>query len=279
MPKILIVDDDQNQRTILQRILKKESYDCITASSGQQALQLLEEYPFDLVISDMRMGKISGRDLLKSIRKQWPQLPVLIVTAFAELQDAIRLVTHEGAFYYFEKPIDTIALKKEIGRALTGGMPQLDKLEKPKQVAEDETNQSNIHFGTIVGQSQPMRELLKTMNRIIRLGANQLLLTGETGTGKDLVARALHDYSPRAKRRFVAVNCHAIPHEIAESELFGHVRGAFTGADQDKPGVFETADGGTLFLDEIGDVSLKIQSKLLRILQDRQVLRVGAVEG
>ena len=279
MPKILIVDDDQNQRTILQRILKKESYDCITASSGQQALQLLEEYPFDLVISDMRMGKISGRDLLKSIRKQWPQLPVLIVTAFAELQDAIRLVTHEGAFYYFEKPIDTIALKKEIGRALTGGMPQLDKLEKPKQVVEDETSQSNIHFGTIVGQSQPMRELLKTMNRIIRLGANQLLLTGETGTGKDLVARALHDYSPRAKRRFVAVNCHAIPHEIAESELFGHVRGAFTGADQDKPGVFETADGGTLFLDEIGDVSLKIQSKLLRILQDRQVLRVGAVEG
>ena len=276
MTKILIVDDDQNQRTILQRILKKENYDCMTASSGQQALELLEKNLFDLVISDMRMGRISGRDLLKSIQKKWPKLPVLIVTAFAELQDAIRLVTHEGACYYFEKPIDTMELKKEIKRALTKKSLQVHESE---QVIEDEDCYPSAHFGNIIGQSQSMRDLLKTMHRIVDLGANQLLITGETGTGKDLVARALHDYSPRAKKRFVAVNCHAIPNEIAESELFGHVRGAFTGADQDKPGVFETAHGGTLFLDEIGDISLNIQSKLLRILQDQQVFRVGSVEG
>ena len=276
MTKILIVDDDQNQRTILQRILKKENYDCMTASSGQQALELLEKNLFDLVISDMRMGRISGRDLLKSIQKKWPKLPVLIVTAFAELQDAIRLVTHEGACYYFEKPIDTMELKKEIKRALTKKSLQVHESE---QVIEDEDCYPGAHFGNIIGQSQSMRDLLKTMHRIVDLGANQLLITGETGTGKDLVARALHDYSPRAKKRFVAVNCHAIPNEIAESELFGHVRGAFTGADQDKPGVFETAHGGTLFLDEIGDISLNIQSKLLRILQDQQVFRVGSVEG
>ena len=264
MSNILIVDDDQNQRTILQRILKKDGYDCAAAESGQQALQLLNKQPFDLVISDMRMGKISGRDLLRSIREQWPQLPVLIVTAFAELQDAIRLVTHEGAFYYFEKPIDIMALKKEIKRAL--------------QQVDSTTDQTpTIHFGNIVGQSQSMLELFKTMNRVIHLGANQLLVTGETGTGKDIVARALHDYSPRHQKRFVAINCNAIPYDIAESELFGHVRGAFTGADQDKPGVFEIADGGTLFLDEIGDVPPQIQSKLLRVLQDREVLRVGAV--
>lgn len=264
MSNILIVDDDQNQRTILQRILKKDGYDCAAAESGQQALQLLNKQPFDLVISDMRMGKISGRDLLRSIREQWPQLPVLIVTAFAELQDAIRLVTHEGAFYYFEKPIDIMALKKEIKRAL--------------QQVDSTTDQTpTIHFGNIVGQSQSMLELFKTMNRVIHLGANQLLVTGETGTGKDIVARALHDYSPRRQKRFVAINCNAIPYDIAESELFGHVRGAFTGADQDKPGVFEIADGGTLFLDEIGDVPPQIQSKLLRVLQDREVLRVGAV--
>lgn len=264
MSNILIVDDDQNQRTILQRILKKDGYDCTAAESGQQALQLLNKQPFDLVISDMRMGKISGRDLLRSIREQWPQLPVLIVTAFAELQDAIRLVTHEGAFYYFEKPIDIMALKKEIKRAL--------------QRVDSTTDQTpTIHFGNIVGQSQSMLELFKTMNRVIHLGANQLLVTGETGTGKDIVARALHDYSPRRQKRFVAINCNAIPYDIAESELFGHVRGAFTGADQDKPGVFEIADGGTLFLDEIGDVPPQIQSKLLRVLQDREVLRVGAV--
>ena len=264
MSNILIVDDDQNQRTILQRILKKDGYDCAAAESGQQALQLLNKQPFDLVISDMRMGKISGRDLLRSIREQWPQLPVLIVTAFAELQDAIRLVTHEGAFYYFEKPIDIMALKKEIKRALQ----QVDSIT-------DQT--PTIHFGNIVGQSQSMLELFKTMNRVIHLGANQLLVTGETGTGKDIVARALHDYSSRRQKRFVAINCNAIPYDIAESELFGHVRGAFTGADQDKPGVFEIADGGTLFLDEIGDVPPQIQSKLLRVLQDREVLRVGAV--
>ncbi|MDP6751851.1 MAG: sigma-54 dependent transcriptional regulator, partial [Candidatus Poribacteria bacterium] len=136
---------------------------------------------------------------------------------------------------------------------------------------------STIHFGNIVGQSQSMLELFKTMDRVIHLGANQLLVTGETGTGKDIVARALHDYSSRRQKRFVAINCNAIPYDIAESELFGHVRGAFTGADQDKPGVFEIADGGTLFLDEIGDVPPQIQSKLLRVLQDREVLRVGAV--
>ena len=276
MTKILIVDDDQNQRIILQRILKKENYDCMTASSGQQALELLEKNLFDLVISDMRMGKISGRDLLKSIQKKWPKLPVLIVTAFAELQDAIRLVTHEGAFYYFEKPIDTMELKKEIKRALAEKSLQVRDSE---QVIEDKDCYPSAHFGNIIGQSQSMRDLLKTMHRIVDLGANQLLITGETGTGKDLVARALHDYSPRAKKRFVAVNCHTIPNEIAETELFGHVRGAFTGADRNKPGVFETAHGGTLFLDEIGDISLNIQSKLLRILQDRQVFRVGSVEG
>ena len=263
MSSILVVEDETGQRKVLQRILEREGYEVTLAENGLIALDKIEDTMFDLVISDMRMPGMTGRDLLREVKQRDPDLPVLIVTAFAELKDAVDLVAREGAFYYLEKPINNDVLKAQIKRALEARGVLTDG--EPKQVSQPVPE---IHFERIIGQSERMNQLFKTMSRIIHRGVNQVLITGETGTGKDLVARAIHEKGYRKDQPFVAVNCSSVPHELIESELFGHEKGSFTGADRQKKGLFEVASGGVIFLDEIGDISMAAQSKFLRVLQD-----------
>ena len=273
MSSILVVEDETGQRKVLQRILEREGYEVTLAENGLIALDKIEDTMFDLVISDMRMPGMTGRDLLREVKQRDPDLPVLIVTAFAELKDAVDLVAREGAFYYLEKPINNDVLKAQIKRALEARGVLTDG--EPKQVSQPVPE---IHFERIIGQSERMNQLFKTMSRIIHRGVNQVLITGETGTGKDLVARAIHEKGYRKDQPFVAVNCSSVPHELIESELFGHEKGSFTGADRQKKGLFEVASGGVIFLDEIGDISMAAQSKFLRVLQDREIMRVGGIE-
>lgn len=270
MSSILIVDDDQAQLTILQRILQREGYDVETVEDSTAALEKIKEQMFDVVISDMWMSsRFDGRDLLREIKKTDPGLPVLIITAFAELNDAVNLVAHEGAFYYLEKPIQIDVLKREVNRALqtrgalTEGEPDSDDTSPEIQIDE------------IVGESEKMQQLIKNMSRVIHRGVRQVLITGETGSGKSLVARALHEYGNRKDKPFVSINCGAIAETLIESELFGHEKGAFTDAIQQKKGIFEIADTGTLFLDEIGDISVQMQSTLLHVLEKHEIRRIG----
>ena len=272
MPSILIVDDDQRQRTVLQTILKREGYTIETAENGLVALEKIEDNLFDVVVSDMRMAQMSGRELLHEIKRRDPDLPVLIVTAYAEVNDAVDLVAREGAFYYLQKPIQIDALKKEIRRAIEMRHGLTDG------ESSDEAPIPEIHFEGIIGQSDCMRQLFRTMSRIIHRGVNQVLITGRTGTGKGLVAKAIHEYGKRKDKPFLQVNCGAVPDTLIESELFGHERGAFTDAHRQKIGVFEAAEGGTVFLDEISDLAVHTQSKLLHILHERELMRVGGVQ-
>ena len=272
MPSILIVDDDQGQRTVLQTILKREGYTIETAENGVVALEKIEDNLFDVVVSDMRMAQMSGRELLHEIKRRDPDLPVLIVTAYAEVNDAVDLVAREGAFYYLQKPIQIDALKKEIRRAIE--MRQ----GLTNEESSGETPIQEIHFEEIIGQSDCMRQLFRTMSRIIHRGVNQVLITGRTGTGKGLVAKAIHEYGKRKDKPFLQINCGAVPDTLIESELFGHERGAFTDAHRQKIGVFEAAEGGTVFLDEISDLAVHTQSKLLHILHERELMRVGGVQ-
>ena len=272
MPSILIVDDDQGQRTVLQTILKREGYTIETAENGVVALEKIEDNLFDVVVSDMRMAQMSGRELLHEIKRRDPDLPVLIVTAYAEVNDAVDLVAREGAFYYLQKPIQIDALKKEIRRAIEMRQGLTD------EESSGETPIQEIHFEEIIGQSDCMRQLFRTMSRIIHRGVNQVLITGKTGTGKGLAARAIHEYGKRKDKPFLQINCGAVPDALIESELFGHEKGAFTDAYRQKVGVFETANGGTVFLDEISDLPVHTQSKLLHVLHERVLMRVGGVQ-
>lgn len=274
MPSILIVDDDKAQLTILQRILQREGYDVDTVENSTSALEKIKEQMFDVVISDMWMSsRFEGRDLLREIKKIDPALPVLIITAYAELNDAVNLVAHEGAFYYLEKPIDDIdVLKREVNRALqTRGA-----FAEGEPDADDTTSEIEIDY--IVGESEKMQQLFKNMSRVIHRGVRQVLITGETGSGKSLVARALHEYGNRKDKPFVSINCGAIAETLIESELFGHEKGAFTDAVQQKKGIFEIADTGTLFLDEIGDISVQMQSTLLHVLEKHEIRRIGGTQ-
>lgn len=273
MASILIVDDDQAQLTILQRILKREGYTVETAEDSQTALEVLADRMFDLVISDMWMSaRFEGRDLLREIKRTDPDLPVLIMTAYAELNDAVNLVAHEGAFYYLEKPIQIDVLKREVKHALqTRGA-----LSEPEE--ESDESVPEIQMDEIVGESEQMQELLKKMARILHRGVTQVLITGETGSGKSLIARALHKHGLRKDKPFIAVNCGAIPETLIESELFGHEKGAFTDASHLKKGLFEVANEGVLFLDEIGDLPVQTQSKLLHVLEEREIRRLGGTQ-
>lgn len=273
MSSILVVDDEHAQRTILRSVLKRDGYEVETARNRADALEKMGRRTFDVVLSDMRMtSQMEGRDLLREIKQKDPDVPVLIMTAYAEIGNAVDLVAREGAFYYLEKPIDIDVLKNELKRAV-------DSRDAPNARAEDE-NQAvpDIEFETVVGQSPRMKQLYRIMCRVIHRGVNQVLITGKTGTGKEVVAKAIHEHGKRQDKQFVPINCNAIPEQLIESELFGHEKGAFTGADHQKIGQFELADGGTVFLDEIGDIPLNMQSKLLRVLQEREVSRVGGTK-
>lgn len=273
MPRILVVDDEPAQRTILQRSLRHAGFEAEVAASGAEALAFVQSRPVDLVLTDIRMPGMSGRELLRRLRELDPSLPIIVMTAYAELRDAVELVTHEKARYYIEKPIEDLNLLiAEIRRVLQTSE------EKEKTSSSPTSVLPSIFFDGVIGTSPPMRQLLREMQKLLPLlgGPATILITGESGTGKELVARALHCSGPRRDAPFVPVHCAAIPQELIETELFGAEKGAYTGSVSTRIGYFEEAQGGTLFLDEIAEIPSVVQVKLLRVLASREYSRVGS---
>ena len=256
-PAVLVVEDDDIQRELLKETLEDSGFNVLTAKSAEKGLQVLAKNQIDVVVSDVRLPGMDGLSFLERIKEEFPETEVIVITAFSSVSDAVQAIKR-GAFHYVTKPFDPEVLINLIDKAC-----QLSRLKKvPKKEGE------------IVYASREMEEILKKASLFARAEAPVLIL-GESGVGKELVARFIHKESGR-KGKFVAVNCSAIPKDLFESELFGHEKGAFTGAVKTKKGLFEEANGGTLFLDEIGDLPLPLQPKLLRVLQEGKVRRVGA---
>lgn len=263
MSLILVVDDEQSMREFLRILLEKDGHSVQTAASGAVALDLAASSEFDLVISDIRMPGISGLDLLAEVKKIQPELPVIMITAFASPDDAVRAMK-EGAFDYITKPFKIDEIKRVIKSATT------------RKNIDQETAPGDS-FSDIIGTGPEMTRIFDLIRRIAPTPAN-VLIYGESGTGKELVAKAIHRLSRVADQPFVPITCSAIPESLLESELFGHVKGSFTGAIANKEGLFQLADGGTAFLDEIGELTPIIQTKLLRVLQEREFMPVGSTK-
>jgi len=269
--KILVVEDDALARKNLQHILEKGGeYQVTSAAGGMEALELLARRNYDLVLTDLRMEKIDGMQVLETVRERHPHSEVIMLTAFASVDSAIEAMKR-GAFHYIAKPYKIEEVRTQVARALEKARLHRELFELKRDL------QARDGVGSIVGKHPRIQELIRTVAQIAPTDCNVLLM-GETGTGKELFARALHHASNRAERRFVAFNCGAFAEELLVSELFGHERGAFTGALGTKEGLFEAADGGTVFLDEIGDMPLSMQVKLLRVIQEKVVTRVGGTE-
>ncbi len=264
MIKILVVDDEQSMRDFLKILLVKDGHSVVTAKNGSQALSLLGKQSCDLVISDIRMPGMSGLELLESIREQHGDLPVIMITAFASPDDAVQAMKN-GAYDYISKPFNVDEIKSVIHSATNRGSAPVNK------------DNALTLFPYIIGQSREMIKIFDMIERIAPTPAN-VLIYGESGTGKELVAQAIHSKSKVASEPFVPITCSAIPEELMESELFGHMKGSFTGAIADKPGLFQQADNGTAFLDEIGELTPIIQTKLLRVLQEREIKPVGGIK-
>lgn len=262
MSRILLVDDDADLLQLLSMRLAAAGYETMTADSAEAALKTLAVTRPQLVITDMRMQGMDGLALFEHIHKNMPALPVIMLTAHGSIPDAVA-ATQRGIFSYLTKPFDSAALLEQIARALTFSSALTGSAANEQWRAG------------IVTQSSIMEDVLLKA-RLVAEGNASVLIRGASGTGKELLAHAIHNASPRANKQFVAINCAAIPEQLLESELFGHTRGAFTGAVRDHKGLFQSADGGTIFLDEIGDMPLALQSKLLRVLQERQVTPLGA---
>jgi two-component system response regulator PilR (NtrC family) len=268
--RLLVVEDETGMREFLEIMLSKDGYQVDTANSGEEGLEVYRRQKPDLIITDVKMPGMSGLDLIREIRSIDPDAFIIALTAYASADDAARAV-REGAYDYISKPFQIEDLRNVIRNAL-----QAIKLVKDRTDLTDTFNGEH-HFSGIVGTSREMLEIFQLITRVAPSKAS-ILVVGESGTGKELVARAIHDRSLRADKPFVVVNCTAIPESLIESELFGHVKGAFTGALANKPGLVEEADKGTLFLDEVGDIPLPVQAKLLRFLQNRESRRVGGNE-
>ncbi len=266
--EILIADDDEISGQLFAEVLAGEGYRVRQVRSGGDALTALAQNGADLLIVDVRMPGVNGLDVTRQAHRDHPELPVVVMTAFGSMDTAIQAI-HEGAFDFISKPMNLEELKRTVRRALA--QPELRKQTAGEARGEDD----GTLLGSVVGKSQPMMEVYKTIARAAPTRSTVLIL-GESGTGKELIARAIHEHSERAGHAFVAVDCGALTETLLASELFGHVRGAFTGAVNDKKGVFEAADGGTCFLDEIGNISLENQAKLLRVLQEHEIRPVGS---
>jgi two-component system response regulator AtoC len=270
MIHILAVDDDSVACDLLREVLEQEGYEVNTATTGQAAIQLAREVPFDLALIDIRMPDISGIEVLKALKHANPQMPVLMMTAYSSMDTTIEAI-REGAYDYLSKPCKMEELTITVKRAL-----EQYQLLRENQYFRQELREK-YKFENIVGTTPAMLAVYKTVARLVDSKAT-VLIEGESGTGKELIARAIHFNGPRAERPFVAVECASLAESLLESELFGHVRGAFTGAVETKKGLFEIADGGTIFLDEIAEISLGLQAKLLRVLQEHEIRRVRGTQ-
>jgi two-component system response regulator PilR (NtrC family) len=264
---ILVVDDELSMRELLEYMLSKEGYHVTCAKSGREAIDLLDKNRFDLMLCDIRLGDLTGLDVLRAAKKNDADVVSIMISAYASTESAVEAM-NEGAYDYVPKPFNTDELMDTIVKAL-----DLRTIEHEKKILDDELKK-NLHFGMIVGNSPAMVHIYKLIQQVAKTKTN-VLITGESGTGKELIAWAIHQESDRSEQPFQIINCGGIPETLMESELFGHKKGAFTGATQDKKGLFENAHKGTVFLDEIGELSLPIQVKLLRAVQDKVFKPVG----
>ena len=271
MARILVVEDDQSLREVLRMFLNKSGHDVTVCGEGDKALKLIaSEDEFDLVLTDLRLGAVTGLEILTFVKEHSPQTEVIMMTAFSTVETAIDAM-RRGAFDYIGKPFKLEEISITLQKALERRNLSLENIRLRIALSD------KYSFAHTVGKSQTMH---KVFEKIIKVAPTKtsVLITGESGTGKELVARAVHFNSNRKDKPFVVVNCGAIPDQLMESELFGHVKGAFTGAHATRHGLFESADGGTIFLDEIGELSLAMQVKLLRFLQDHKIRMVGGVQ-
>jgi two-component system response regulator PilR (NtrC family) len=265
--RVLVVDDEVSMRELLGIMLRKSGYDVTLADGGEPAVELLRSAVFDLVITDLRMRKVDGISVLRAAKEHSPQTVVLVVTAYASTETAVEAMKL-GAYDYITKPFKLDEIRLTIGNALERKRLQDENVALRRQLRQERA------FEAFVGKSRKMLDIFDTIRKIAD-SASTVMITGESGTGKELVARAIHQESSRRKSPFVSVNCGAVPEGLMESELFGHVKGAFTGAVANTIGLFSAADGGSLFLDEITEIPHSVQVKLLRAIQEREIRRVG----
>ena len=268
MARILLVDDEPSILSVLSTVLQAENYEVVSASNGQKALDLLLSEDFDLIISDIRMTPLDGLEILKAVHKERPQTSVIMLTAYGSIETAIEALKL-GAFDYVTKPFKVDELLITVQRALQYRNAITENADLKEKL------QTRYQFENIIAESSAMKHVCDMIRRVAPTDTT-VLINGPSGTGKELVAKAMHAHSKRADKDFLPVNCAALPEPLLESEMFGHVKGAFTGAASDKTGLFEAAHGGTIFLDEIGSMPMSIQGKLLRVLQEREIRRVGS---
>ena len=268
MRRILIVDDEQKMRHILQIMLEQRGYTIDQAASAEEALRLLETYQYSMVITDLKMPGMDGMALIREIKKIDPDYPVIVLTAYGSIESAVEAM-QAGAIDYITKPFEEEKILLTVERSV-----RFSELVQERRIRREELAEF-FDFQNIVAESQQMLHILKQAAMVARSPNTTVLLLGESGTGKELLARAIHFNSSRASKKFIAINCAAITPTLIESELFGHEKGAFTGADKAKPGKLELANEGTVFLDEVGDLTLDAQAKLLRFIQEREFERVG----
>ncbi len=271
MNKILIVDDEKKIRHILQIMLEQQGFRTDQASNGAEALELIKTFHYAMVITDLKMPVMDGRELIREIKKIDPDYPVVVLTAFGSIDSAVGAM-REGAIDYITKPFEEEKILLTVQRSI-----RFSELVEEKRIHREELSEF-FEFHNIVTESQQMLQIIKQASMVCKSPSTTVLLLGESGTGKEVLAQAIHYNSSRAAKKFMAINCAAIAPTLIESELFGHEKGAFTGAERQRPGRFEIANEGTVFLDEVGDLPLEAQAKLLRFLQEKEFERVGGTE-
>src|SRR3954463_3384211 len=268
--RVLVIDDDEPHAQAVAESLERVGYECVVATSGREGLRLIEEQNFDIVITDLIMDQVGGLEVLGKAKRELPDAEVVILTGHSTVKTAVTAM-QAGAATYLTKPLDINELRVVVDKQSQAQRLARSNIELQKQLNE------RFGFEGVVGNSPLMHAVVERLRQIAPTSATGLI-TGESGTGKELVAKALHNNSPRRSKPFVALNCAALSENILESELFGHIKGAFTGADRERKGWFEHANGGTMFLDEVGDIPLSTQVKLLRVLESGEIVRVGTNE-